>query len=243
MALSADANIRTRVRDIQFYKLKNGVTVYKNSLIVVDASTGYADKAADSANLVFKGLAIEGAVGDTSASEVPTVGVDESGVVMGSVTVTGASAITDQNKKVYIASDDPNALTLTPTTNMRAVGRIARWISGTTCDVKLFEPEEYASQLVAADVTLLTDNGGGASADGTIGAVTAPTALTHAVGTADGTVDDVGSSFSQTILNNNFKELTTAQAANRLAIIALTDAIKELSTKQNELLTALNLQQ
>jgi hypothetical protein len=33
-------------------------------------------------------------------------------------------------------------------------------------------------------------------------------ALTHAVGTADGTVDDVGGAFNQTTLNNNFKELT-----------------------------------
>lgn len=32
--------------------------------------------------------------------------------------------------------------------------------------------------------------------------------LTHAVGTADGTVDDVGASFNQATLNNNFKELT-----------------------------------
>jgi len=32
--------------------------------------------------------------------------------------------------------------------------------------------------------------------------------LTHAVGTADGTVDDVGASFNQTTLNNNFREVT-----------------------------------
>lgn len=38
-------------------------------------------------------------------------------------------------------------------------------------------------------------------------------ALTHAVGTADNTVDDVGGAFNQTTLNNNFKELTTQIAA------------------------------
>jgi len=37
--------------------------------------------------------------------------------------------------------------------------------------------------------------------------------LTHAVGTADGTVDDVGGSFNQTTLNNNFKEVTAKIAA------------------------------
>jgi len=78
----------------------------------------------------------------------------------------------------------------------------------------------------------LTDNSGGAAADGTIGVVTAPTALTHAVGTADNTVEDVTGAFDRTVLNNNFKELTTAQTANRTAIIALTDAIKEITTAQ-----------
>lgn len=90
-----------------------------------------------------------------------------------------------------------------------------------------------------AAITALTDNSGGATADGTIGAVTAPTALTHAVGTADNTVDDVGGSFNQTTLNNNFKELTTAQAADRAAIVALTDAVKELSTKLNTVISEL----
>lgn len=37
--------------------------------------------------------------------------------------------------------------------------------------------------------------------------------LTHAVGTADGTVDDVGAAFSQATLNNNFKELTSKLAS------------------------------
>lgn len=33
--------------------------------------------------------------------------------------------------------------------------------------------------------------------------------LTHAFGTADGTVADVSTAFDQAILNNNFKEVTT----------------------------------
>ena len=93
-------------------------------------------------------------------------------------------------------------------------------------------------QTAIAALTSLTDNSGGAAANDTIGAVTAPTALTHGVGTADNTVDDVGGAFNQTTLNNNFKELTTAQAANRLAIVALTDAVKELSTKINAIIGA-----
>jgi hypothetical protein len=45
--------------------------------------------------------------------------------------------------------------------------------------------------------------------------------LTHAVGTADGTVDDVGAAFNQTTLNNNFKECTSR-------INALRDALANL---------------
>jgi hypothetical protein len=50
------------------------------------------------------------------------------------------------------------------------------------------------------------------TADRTMANLTAA-ALTHGVGTADGTVDDVTGAFDQTILNNNFKELTTQVAA------------------------------
>ncbi|MFI8237593.1 hypothetical protein ACIF83_10130 [Streptomyces sp. NPDC085866] len=42
--------------------------------------------------------------------------------------------------------------------------------------------------------------------------------LTHTVGTADGTVDDVGASFNQTTLNNNFKELSAKVNAILLAL-------------------------
>lgn len=47
------------------------------------------------------------------------------------------------------------------------------------------------------------------------------TAITHNVGTADGTIDDVGAAFSQAVLNNNFKELSTKVNA---IITALQDA-------------------
>lgn len=56
-----------------------------------------------------------------------------------------------------------------------------------------------------------------ATADKTMAALTAAT-LTHGVGTADGTVDDVTGAHDQTILNNNFKEVTT-QIANLLTDI------------------------
>ncbi len=45
-------------------------------------------------------------------------------------------------------------------------------------------------------------------------------ALTHAVGTADGTVADVGASFNQATLNDNFKEITTKLASIRTLLQA-----------------------
>lgn len=105
--------------------------------------------------------------------------------------------------------------------------------------------------------TTVTDNGGGAAADGTIGAVTAPTALTdNGGGTGDGTVSTMpdiaittggGNTYTDAAVNtavngfaltvrNNMKEVTTTLVANRTAIIALTDAVKELSTAVNLLI-------
>jgi len=154
----------------------------------------------------------------------------------------------------------------------------------------------------AANVAALTDNSGGESADGTIAAVTAPTALTdNGGGTADNTVasmaeattltdstglsgthDDTLAATSipsdltggesptesehnsllavarvmaqntsdtaqkiielvtwQAVVKDNFKELTTAQAANLAAIVSLTNAVKELSSKINAEIAAI----
>jgi len=146
-------------------------------------------------------------------------------------------------------------------------------------------PAEFAEGQQAA-IADLTDNSGGATADGTIGAVTQPTALTdNGGGTADATVASMaavtapttgtlggtangaletvgatnGGDVSGAIMNNfqefktfadntatwmtttqnNMKEVTTTLAAQRTADIALTDAVKELSTKLNAALAAL----
>jgi hypothetical protein len=64
-------------------------------------------------------------------------------------------------------------------------------------------------------------------------------ALTHAVGTADGTVDDVGAAFSQTTLNNNFRELST-QVNNLVTDVA---DVKQLANSILDDLQALGLLQ
>lgn len=170
--------------------------------------------------------------------------------------------------------------------------------------VKLNEAVPSSSEGPQAAEADLVDNSGGAAADGTIGVVTAPTALTdNGGGTADGTValqaEPVtltdNTSFSGThddtlaavtvpadltggespteaehnallavvrviaqnqsdicqkvielvalagVAQDNLKELTTGQAQDRTAIVALTDAVKELSTKLNATLAKLRL--
>ncbi len=167
---------------------------------------------------------------------------------------------------------------------------------------KIAQLLENVVPIQAAVVAAITDSSGGAAANGTIEAITAPTALTdNGGGTADATVasmaapttltdssgqsgthDDTcaatttqadltgGESPTEAEFNtllaevrvicqnlsdvtqkvievvtwmgtvqNNFKELTTAQAANRTAIVALTHGLAELAAKDNAILTSL----
>lgn len=87
-------------------------------------------------------------------------------------------AITDVGKPVYASDDD--TFTLTASTNS-AIGRVLRWVS-TGVGIVEFDVSRGGIGVLAA----LTDS---------------------TTGTADGTVGDVGGSFSQATLNNNFKEL------------------------------------
>lgn len=131
------------------YPLTDALQVYGGSLLAL-ASTGYLVKWADTAGLKFIGPSYVRALGDTSATGVGGLGVEASVDVRGGiyrrVTVTGASAITDHhNAKVYCSTDNIDDATLTPTVNVGAIGEVVRWHSGTTCDIKLYTPEQYAA--------------------------------------------------------------------------------------------------
>lgn len=100
----------------------------------------------------------------------------------------GSLAITDVGKPVYASDDD--TFTLTAGSNS-AIGRVVRFVSSGVGIVQ-FDATRGGLGLVTA----LTDSTGG---------------------TADGTVGDVGGSFSQATLNNNFKELVVK--INQLAAL------------------------
>ncbi len=124
-----------------------------------------------------------------------------------------------------------------------------------TGNVKL-TPGAAMTEGAQAHIPDLTDSSGGATADGTIGVVTIPTALTGAgSGTANGALEAEGTvttgggnTYADSAVNavfskieNNIMELAACETANITAITALRDAVKELSTKQNALLAELRL--
>lgn len=127
--------------------------------------------------------------------------------------------------------------------------------NATTGQVKLVPGYRVLSGISA--VTQLTDNSGGATADGTIGVITAPSALTDSTGgTASTTlaaidnaltgVDGTGSNAAPLagvntqlgVLRNAIASLAARQAEDRTAIIAATDAVKEVATKLNAVIAA-----
>lgn len=226
--------------------------------------------------------------------EFRTVGVFD-------LTKTSAQAWT-QGQKIYWDNGNKRCDSDSTVGQLIGVATAAAANPSSTGTVRLNGGVPDTAEGAQAAIADLTDNSGGAAADGTIGVVTAPTALTdNGGGTADGTVasqaapatltDSTGLSGSHddtlaattvpadltggespteaehnTLLavvrviaqnasdtgqkvielvtlagtaHDNLKELTTAQAADRTAIIAATDAIKELATKQNAVLASL----
>jgi len=141
------------------YRLTNALVVYKGSALGLNPSTGLAVKWVDTATYLWLGITSIGATGNTSADE-PVVAQIHEGITIKRLTVTGGTAITDMKSLVYLGSDNPDDVTLTPTTNVKAVGEVVRWYSGTTVDVRFFTPEEYRTQGVTADITTLTDSTG-----------------------------------------------------------------------------------
>jgi predicted RecA/RadA family phage recombinase len=258
-----------------------------------------ADRAITSGGGFLKG-AIFGvataAVADAAAGEFVTCGVF-------SLTKTSAQAWTVGQKiywdnTLFVCTTDGTAGQLIGTATAVADN------PSSTGYVKLNDAAPSSSEGPQAAVADLTDNSGGAVADGTIAIVTPSTALTdNGGGTADGTVasqaapvtltdstsfsgthDDtlaavtvpvdltggedpteaefnallavirvIGQNQSDTaqkvielvtlggVAQANLKEITTSLAADRTAIVALTDAVKELSTKLNTTLARLRL--
>jgi len=140
--LAANTTVATADRGKKAYVVKNSETIYAGALVGTVAA-GHLDHWADTAANSFEGILLAKAVGNTSASPPVNGEVDTSGRLMLSAAVAGATTIAANNAYVYCASDNPADMTLTRTTNVGAIGRVARWIESGICDVALFTPTEY----------------------------------------------------------------------------------------------------
>lgn len=206
------------------YPVVNGDTVYPHTLVGLNPSSGMLTPWADTAGLLFKGLALDGQTtskeveGDGTAALANQMRVDESGVVIRDVNVTGSSALTDHGSKVYCSTDNPADFTLSATSNAKAVGEVIRWKTSTTCDVRLYTPWEYRLQVLASDITALTSNlGGSESPDGTISAIA-----------------DIALSTSDTYTD------AAVNAAVNAVVDDVENALEEVVAKLGEIVTALN---
>lgn len=136
---------------INSYPVRNGMTIYYGALVgisTVGVTDGRLVNWADtSGDLRFVGIAIprgtrnlpESVLGDTNGTI--KCEVYEGGATLENVAVAGATHQRSLGDPVY--ASDNGTFTLTPTSNVGAVGRVARYISSGQADVQLFSSMEY----------------------------------------------------------------------------------------------------
>lgn len=133
-ALSADKLIERYEGEIIALTVKAATTIYKGSLVNVDA-TGYAVPAADAASVVFMGVAME------SGTAGQTIRVYRRGVFQ--FVIPATATIADVGQRVYVA----DSATVTKTVgNGVYVGRIIKVVSSTSVWVDL----EYGAPATGA---------------------------------------------------------------------------------------------
>jgi len=149
MALSAPVELRKRTAVTQSFIITNSATLYVGGYVALDTS-GTLAVVADTTSFEpvglvvgFEDAAADGSeTGDTGASIPPEAIVDIGGGIVSGLAVTGASAQDDVGKLVYATSDD--VYTLTPTSNISAVGQIVRFNTTTSFDINFFDSSAMA---------------------------------------------------------------------------------------------------
>lgn len=138
-----------RGKSTESYVITNALQIYAGGAVGIDDGTGLLVNWSDVATKNWLGIAQQEVLGNTSASPPAEVSVDCEGQILQRVAVTGASAQGDVGDLVYLTSSNFADLTKTATTNVNAIGSIVRWYSSTTCDVRLFTPDEYRALIGA----------------------------------------------------------------------------------------------
>lgn len=116
----------------------NGNVFYRGAYVQLDDTNGIVKEAADISGFVGFGIVTrhvtaDGANGDNEVEYL--VGP----MILKRVSVTGVTALTNVGDLVYVTADD--TLTITPTSNTKAIGEISRYYgSSTKVDVAVYAP-------------------------------------------------------------------------------------------------------
>jgi len=133
-------------------EITNGEEVFLGGLLAIAAAGGVRPND-DTASESLVGIAVnfgdgsedagggipDSVTGDTSAAVPPRVIVDLGEKILDQVDVAGATTLADVGSLVYCATDNLAAdCSLTPTTNVEAVGEITKFYSATSYEVLLY---------------------------------------------------------------------------------------------------------
>ena len=147
MALTAPVSLRKRPGDMIEFAIGTGTTVFVGAAVMLASGTGRIENLADTAGAEPVGFVTElvpldssdGSAAGVTAGTTKVV-VDTNPGIHEDETVVGVVSEVNVGELVY--ATDENTFTLTATTNIPAVGMVARHKTGTTVDVLFFSAEE-----------------------------------------------------------------------------------------------------
>lgn len=126
------------------FVVDNGVQIYAGALVGIDAS-GYLDIMSDTAGHKFIGVALEDALGNTSATPPTECRVNTEGMTLENVAIAGTFVQADVNSLIYCSTSNPADSTKTEATNIEAIGWASRFRAAGYGDITLFTPEEHTA--------------------------------------------------------------------------------------------------
>ena len=144
-ALTTDVVRSSRNRGL-YSGVGSATSVYfAGAFVGVDTVDGLVKEWADTATFRWLGPVVKKADTNVTDPITPEVNVNTSGIILERTAVTGVTAQSNVGDLVFASTD--NDLSTTPSTNVKAIGKIDRFHSGTTVDVALFTPTEYEGLL------------------------------------------------------------------------------------------------
>jgi hypothetical protein len=156
--LAANTQLKTRPRGRSEYPIANGVTLFVGAFVGIEG--GYANHWAGGVNDVFGGICLgagEGVstttgalTGNTSATPLPSVRVDDSGVTIMHVAGLGGTATQAKvGDLVYCPDSNPANMTLTIGALNHPIGFLSKFRATADVDVTLFTSAEMLAQATA----------------------------------------------------------------------------------------------